>query len=54
METIKFTNSKTADKDFAMALRKNVNEYFKTNKISTNANAAMIIKTIVLILISFV
>jgi linoleoyl-CoA desaturase len=51
METIKFTNSKTEDKDFAMALRKNVNEYFKTNKISTNANAAMVIKTIVLIAI---
>lgn len=49
METIKFTNSKVEDKDFAMALRKNVNDYFKTNKISTNANAAMVIKTIILI-----
>jgi linoleoyl-CoA desaturase len=48
METIKFTNKQVTDKDFAIALRKNVNAYFKLNKISTNANAAMVIKTIVL------
>ena len=54
MDTIKFINNKAGDKDFAMALRKNVNDYFKTNKISTNANAAMVLKTIVLISIYIV
>ncbi len=49
MDTIKFTNKNISDKDFALALRKNVNDYFKSNHISTNANLAMVIKTILLI-----
>ncbi len=49
MHTIKFTSTNKSDKQFVNALRKNVNDYFKENNISTKANFAMVLKTIVLI-----
>jgi linoleoyl-CoA desaturase len=49
MHTIKFTSTNRSDKQFVSALRKNVNDYFKENNISTKANFAMVLKTIVLI-----
>ncbi|MDI1354497.1 MAG: acyl-CoA desaturase [bacterium] len=49
MNTVKFKGTDIREKNFAMALKKNVNAYFKTNNISTKANAAMVVKTIVLI-----
>lgn len=54
MHTIKFTNNNKIDRQFVVTLRKNVNDYFKENNISTKANAAMIIKTIALISIYLV
>lgn len=49
MQTIKFTSRDKVEKQFVIDLRKKVNDYFKENHISTKANAAMILKTIVLI-----
>lgn len=37
------------DKEFSKAVKKRVNEYFEKNNISKHANAAMIIKTIVIL-----
>ncbi|MGZ5280699.1 MAG: fatty acid desaturase family protein [Bacteroidia bacterium] len=48
---VKFNNRKQAT--FAAALRANVNQYFTDNNISTYANSAMVIKTIVLLTASF-
>jgi linoleoyl-CoA desaturase len=48
---VKFNNRKSAT--FAAALRANVNQYFTDNNISTYANRAMVIKTIVLLTMSF-
>lgn len=49
METVRFTVTDKNEKQFANALRKNVNDYFKENKLSTKANTAMVVKTIVLV-----
>jgi len=49
MNTIRFTGRDTKDKQFVQALKKNINEYFTLNKISTKANGAMIIKTVLLV-----
>jgi linoleoyl-CoA desaturase len=47
MRTLKFkTNS---GGDFTSALKKNVNEYFKSNKISTKGNYKMIVKSVFMI-----
>ena len=48
MQTVKFTGSKL-EHQFVIALRKNINDYFKENRLSTKANAAMVIKSIVLL-----
>lgn len=48
MNTVRFTGTDKQEQQFAAALRKNVNNYFKENNISVKANAAMIIKTVIL------
>ena len=49
MKSLRFTGKDEKDKEFAAALKKNVNNYFKMNHMSTKANAAMIVKTTLLI-----
>lgn len=49
MQTIKFTSKDKVEKQFVIDLRKKVNDYFKGNHISTKANAAMVLKTVILI-----
>jgi len=52
MQTIKFVNTK--DKGlFTTTLRKNVNEYFKNNDISTKGNWKMILKSLVMLSVYF-
>ncbi len=48
---VKFNNRKSAT--FAAALRANVNQYFTDNNISPYANRAMVIKTIILLTVTF-
>lgn len=49
MNTIHFTKEDKSRETFTSALKKNVNNYFKENQISTTANATMVIKTIVMV-----
>lgn len=49
MKAIRFKSNVDSQNDFAQVLKQRVNGYFMDNKISTKANAAMIIKTIVMI-----
>ena len=49
MNTVKFKSKDKLEHQFMIDLRKNVNKYFKQNAISTKGNAAMVIKTIILI-----
>lgn len=49
MKPLRFTARETREREFVMNLKKNVNDYFKTNKLSPKANAAMIVKSIVLV-----
>lgn len=49
MNTVKFIGQNKSDKQFVVTLRKNVNDYFKENHISTKANFAMLIKTIIMV-----
>jgi linoleoyl-CoA desaturase len=49
MNTVKFTSTNKFEKQFAVTLRKNVNDYFKENHLSTKANFTMVLKTIVLV-----
>jgi linoleoyl-CoA desaturase len=48
LNTVRFSSTNKLDKEFVGTLRKNVNNYFKENNIPTQANAAMIFKTIIL------
>ncbi|MEI7736737.1 MAG: acyl-CoA desaturase [Ferruginibacter sp.] len=54
MNKIHFKSDQVDEKEFVNNLRKNVNDYFKTNHISTKANAAMVFKTIVMVLLYIV
>ena len=54
MNTIRFLTTDKTEKQFVIELRKNVNDYFKNNHISTKANTAMVIKTIALVSIYLV
>ncbi len=54
MNIVKFTGDKNLDKEFVASLRKNVTDYFKANDISIKANAAMVIKSIILIAVYIV
>lgn len=49
MNAIRFISNNKHEKQFVVDLRKKVNDYFKLNHISPKANAAMVIKTIILI-----
>ena len=49
MNTVKFTNTNKVHKQFVATLRKNVNDYFKENHISTRANFSMVLKTIIML-----
>jgi linoleoyl-CoA desaturase len=49
MNIIKFTPHDSHEKLFVQTLRKNINDYFKNNHLSTKANFAMVIKTIVML-----
>ncbi len=49
METVIFKGKNKDEDNFVVALRKNVNDYFKHNHLSTKANFAMIFKTIIML-----
>lgn len=49
MKTIKFVCGDQRQKQFATAVRKNVNDYFRENKISTKGNWAMAIQTTIML-----
>ncbi len=49
MKTIHFAKEDKSHETFSSALRKNVNNYFKENHISPNANSTMVIKTIAMV-----
>ncbi len=49
MKPIRFTAKEAREKEFAVALKKNVNDYFKQNNLSTKANGEMVLKTVILI-----
>lgn len=48
MKPIRFTGKSANEKEFVLTLKKNVNTYFKSNNLSTKANSAMVVKTLVL------
>ncbi len=45
MKTIKFVSNDIQEKNFATAVRKNVNDYFRANGISTKGNLPMLLQT---------
>jgi len=49
MKTIKFVCGDSRQKQFAAAVRKNVNDYFRENNLSTKSNLAMVFQTIVML-----
>ncbi|KAA9041218.1 acyl-CoA desaturase [Ginsengibacter hankyongi] len=49
MKTMKFIGSDARQKEFALAVRKNVNDYFRDNGISIKGNARLVIQTIVML-----
>lgn len=49
MKRLKFSSNDTHQKQFVIALKKNVHEYFKVNNISTKGNIHMYVKTIVML-----
>ncbi len=49
MKTIKFVETSEVEHQFAIALRKNVNAYFKEKKISTKGNLTLALQTIVML-----
>jgi linoleoyl-CoA desaturase len=53
MENLKIKFNKTKDPDFITELREEVNNYFTKNHISPHANAAMVLKTITILAITF-
>ncbi|MGF1635978.1 MAG: fatty acid desaturase family protein [Cyclobacteriaceae bacterium] len=48
MVTAKSITFATTNRDFVTTLNKRVNDYFKTNSISRNANGTMVLKTVVM------
>jgi hypothetical protein len=54
MKTLKFVCNDKRQKEFAIAVRKNVNNYFKEKGISTKGNLPMVIQTIVMLSIYIV
>jgi linoleoyl-CoA desaturase len=51
MKTIKFVAATPQQHQFAAALRKNVNDYFKSNNISTKGNLYMAFQTIAMLML---
>lgn len=49
MQTIKFVSPDAKQKQFALAVRKNVNDYFRKNGISIKGNSQLAIQTIVML-----
>ena len=49
INSVRFDNTNKFHKQFVATLRKNVNDYFKENHISTRANFAMVLKTIAML-----
>jgi linoleoyl-CoA desaturase len=49
MKTVKFVSNDAKQKQFALAVRKNVNDYFRNNKISIKGNQRMAIQTMVML-----
>jgi linoleoyl-CoA desaturase len=49
MNVIKFVCSDKHQQHFAAALRKNVNDYFRTNGISTKGDTALVVQTLVML-----
>ncbi len=49
MKTIKFVSHDNWQKQFAAAVRKNVNEYFRENRISIKGNLFLVIQTITML-----
>src|SRR5678810_754314 len=49
MQTIKFVCTDAKQKQFALAVRKNVNDYFRDNGISIKGNSRLAIQTIVML-----
>jgi len=54
MNTIKFVCNDTRQKQFALAVRKNVNDYFREEGISIKGNLALVIQTIIMMSIYIV
>ncbi len=54
MKTLKFATTDKNQQNFAAAVRKNVNDYFKEKGISPTANYAMVLQTIVMLAIYIV
>lgn len=49
MKQVRFTSREAREKEFVAALKKNVNNYFRQNGISTRANWKMIVKSVILL-----
>jgi linoleoyl-CoA desaturase len=49
MKTIKFVGDNASQKEFVVALRNNVNAYFKDKAISTKGNMTLVLQTIVML-----
>lgn len=52
LTSIRFSNAK--DTDFSSELRKKVHQYFADNQISKHANAAMVFKTVIMMIMFYV
>lgn len=49
MQAVKFKSVDKKEHQFVMTLRKNVNQYFKDNDLSSKANAGMVVKTVIML-----
>jgi linoleoyl-CoA desaturase len=54
MNTLKFHSTDQKQKEFSLAVRKNVNDYFRERNLSTKGNIAMVIQTIAMLSIYIV
>jgi linoleoyl-CoA desaturase len=51
MESIRFAGTEAREKEFTGVLRKRVNDYFRLNHLSQKADARMVVKTTVMLLV---
>lgn len=54
MHTIRYQASEASQKQFAQAVRRDINAYFKENGISPKGDARLAVKTVVMLLFYFV